>query len=453
MIEIVILAAGQGSRMRSELPKVLHPLAQKPLLQHVLESAKEINPHKIHVIYGHGGEQVPQQIDDPSINWVRQEKQLGTGHAVEQAVPDINPESTVLILYGDVPLVDSVVLREILAATQEKNLTLLTVKLANPTGYGRIIRNRDFQVEAIVEEKDADSNQRRIDEVNSGIMAVPATLLKEYIAKLDNSNAQGEFYLTDVIKMAVNDGIEVIGHITDDEAGVAGVNNRQQLAALERVFQRRLADQLMVSGATLMDPDRIDIRGHVEVGADVLIDVNVIFQGEVTLGDGVHVGANSILSNCSVAARTVIEPMSIIEDSIIGEECAIGPFARIRPGTKLMASAKIGNFVEVKKSLIGKGSKVNHLSYIGDTTMGEEVNIGAGTITCNYDGAHKHQTVIGDRVFVGSDSQLVAPVSIGDDCTIGAGSTVTKDTDSGELVISRAPQKSISGWQRPIKKK
>ena len=453
MIEIVILAAGQGSRMRSELPKVLHPLAQKPLLQHVLESAKEINPHKIHVIYGHGGEQVPQQIDDPSINWVRQEKQLGTGHAVEQAVPDINPESTVLILYGDVPLVDSVVLREILAATQEKNLTLLTVKLANPTGYGRIIRNRDFQVEAIVEEKDADSNQRRIDEVNSGIMAVPAMLLKEYIAKLDNSNAQGEFYLTDVIKMAVNDGIEVIGHITDDEAGVAGVNNRQQLAALERVFQRRLADQLMVSGATLMDPDRIDIRGHVEVGADVLIDVNVIFQGEVTLGDGVHVGANSILSNCSVAARTVIEPMSIIEDSIIGEECAIGPFARIRPGTKLMASAKIGNFVEVKKSLIGKGSKVNHLSYIGDTTMGEEVNIGAGTITCNYDGAHKHQTVIGDRVFVGSDSQLVAPVSIGDDCTIGAGSTVTKDTDSGELVISRAPQKSISGWQRPIKKK
>jgi bifunctional UDP-N-acetylglucosamine pyrophosphorylase/glucosamine-1-phosphate N-acetyltransferase len=450
-LEIIILAAGQGTRMRSALPKVLHPLAGKPMLAHVLDTARQLGPQAIHVVYGHGGEQVKQALDDPAVNWVEQAEQLGTGHAVEQAMPVVKEDATVLILYGDVPLITAPTLQGVLGHAKA-GLGLLTVELADPTGYGRILRGADGRVLAIVEQKDASAEQLQIREGNTGIMACQAQRLRGWLTRLDNRNAQGEFYLTDVIALAVQEGVEVVAETVTDEDEVAGVNDRLQLAHLERRYQRRCAEALMRDGATLLDPSRFDQRGTVRIGRDVVIDVGVVFEGEVVLGDRVRVGANCVLRDVRIGNDVAIEPMSLIEQAEIGSHCCIGPFARIRPGTRLAEKARVGNFVEIKNSVIGRASKVNHLSYIGDTSMGSEVNIGAGTITCNYDGANKHRTVIGDRAFIGSDSQLVAPVTVGNDATIGAGSTITRDTPEGELTLSRSGQKSIKGWKRPVKR-
>ncbi|MDH5785246.1 MAG: bifunctional UDP-N-acetylglucosamine diphosphorylase/glucosamine-1-phosphate N-acetyltransferase GlmU [Chromatiales bacterium] len=451
-LEVVILAAGKGTRMRSTLPKVLHRLANKPLLQHVIDTAYALIPHAVHVVYGHGGELVKQGISDEGIQWAEQAEQLGTGHAVEQAVANIEDDSTVLVLYGDVPLVTAQTLQALMSHVGD-GIALLTMQLDNPDGYGRIVRNIEGKVERIVEQKDASADELAITEVNTGILAVDGSKLRSWLRRLENSNAQGEYYLTDIIAMAVADGFEVSALVTKDEAEVAGVNDRVQLAQLERVYQQRQAERLMRAGVTLLDPNRFDLRGTVECGTDVVIDTNVILQGKVKLGSGVSIGSGSILTNVVVGDGVEIAPMSVIEDAVIGNGCAIGPFARIRPGTELADKAKVGNFVEIKNSQIGTGSKVNHLSYIGDTTMGAEVNIGAGTITCNYDGANKHRTVIGDNAFIGSDSQLVAPVTIGEGATIGAGATITKDVGQGELSLSRVPQRAIKGWRRPKKEK
>jgi bifunctional UDP-N-acetylglucosamine pyrophosphorylase/glucosamine-1-phosphate N-acetyltransferase len=421
------------------------------MLAHVIDTARHLEPAAIHVVYGHGGEQVKGALADPVINWVEQAEQLGTGHAVEQAMPMVKDGSTVLILYGDVPLITAETLHDLLQRAVS-GLGLLTVELADPTGYGRIVRNGEGRVMAIVEQKDASAEQLQIREGNTGIMACSAERLRGWLKKLDNSNAQGEFYLTDVIALAVQEGVEVVAERVADEDEVAGVNDRSQLAQLERRYQRRCADALMREGATLLDPSRFDLRGSASVGRDVVIDVGVVFEGEVVLGDRVRIGANCVLRDVRIGDDVAIEPMSLIEQAEIGNKCVIGPFARIRPGTRLAEKARVGNFVEVKNSVIGSASKINHLSYIGDTSMGSDVNIGAGTITCNYDGANKHRTEIGDRVFIGSDSQLVAPVTVGDDATIGAGSTITRDAPQGELTLSRSGQKSIKGWKRPVKR-
>lgn len=449
-LEIIILAAGQGTRMRSSLPKVLHPLAGKPMLAHVLDTAKRLEPAAIHVVYGHGGEQVKNTINDPEIHWVEQAQQLGTGHAVEQAMPAVKEGSTVLILYGDVPLIKAETLRGLINQISS-GVGLLTVSLDNPAGYGRILRDGTGKVLAIVEQKDATTEQLKIREGNTGILACDAGQLREWLKRLDNGNAQGEYYLTDVIAMAVNDGVSVLAEVVEDEEEVAGVNDRQQLAHLERKYQLRCAAELMRQGATMLDPARFDQRGTASIGQDVVIDVGVVFEGEVIVGDRVRIGANSILRNVQIGNDVTIEPMSLIEQAKIGNQCSIGPFARIRPGTQLADKARVGNFVEIKNSVIGDASKINHLSYIGDTSMGSEVNIGAGTITCNYDGANKHRTVIGDRAFIGSDTQLVAPVTVGNDATIGAGSTITRDAPDGELTLSRSGQKTLTGWKRPVK--
>ncbi len=450
-LEVVILAAGKGTRMRSSLPKVLHRLAERPLLQHVIDTARTLQPHAVHVVYGHGGERVKQCINDDSLLWAEQAEQLGTGHAVEQAIGNLQGGSTVLVLYGDVPLVSSETLQALLGRV-EQGIALLTMVLADPSGYGRIVRDKDDKVQRIVEQKDASEDELAISEVNTGILAVDGARLHGWLKRLENSNAQGEYYLTDIIAMAVADGISVNALVTTDENEVAGVNDRVQLAHLERVYQRRQAERLMREGVTLLDPNRFDLRGTVECGEDVVIDTNVILSGTVKLGHRVTIGSGCVLKNVIIGDGVEISPLSVLEDAVIAAECAIGPFARIRPGTELAAGAKVGNFVEVKNSQIGAGSKVNHLSYIGDTTMGANVNIGAGTITCNYDGANKHRTVIGDNAFIGSDSQLVAPVSIGEGATIGAGATITKDVDDNELSLTRTPQKGIKGWKRPQKK-
>ncbi len=449
-LEIIILAAGQGTRMRSSLPKVLHSLAGKPLLGHVIDTANKLEPAAIHVVYGHGGELVKESISEPQINWVEQAQQLGTGHAVEQAMPAVDEASTVLVLYGDVPLIRAQTLQELLHQG-ESGLALLTLILDDPTGYGRIVRDGAGRVQAIIEHKDASEEQLRIQECNTGILACPAKHLRGWLKQLDNSNAQGEYYLTDIIALAVADGVEVQGSTVADAHEVAGVNDRLQLAELERNYQKRCAEALMRDGATLMDPSRFDLRGSATVGQDVVIDVGVVLEGEVVLGDRVRIGANCVLRDVQVGDDVIIEPMSVIENAEIGQQCHVGPFARLRPGTRLSEKAKVGNFVEIKNSVIGHASKVNHLSYIGDTSMGNEVNIGAGTITCNYDGAKKHRTTIGDRVFIGSDTQLVAPVTVSDGATVGAGSTITKDAPAGELTLSRSKQTTITGWNRPVK--
>ncbi|MCU7842202.1 MAG: bifunctional UDP-N-acetylglucosamine diphosphorylase/glucosamine-1-phosphate N-acetyltransferase GlmU [Candidatus Thiodiazotropha sp. (ex Monitilora ramsayi)] len=449
---VLILAAGEGTRMRSRLPKVLHPLAGKPLLGHVIETARSITPDEITIVYGHGGETVCNTLAADDLDWVEQKERLGTGHAVMQALPQLQKVDQVLILYGDVPLISGSTLVSLLAALHQTDLALLTVDLPDPTGYGRIVRDRNDRVVRIVEQKDATERELEIAEINTGIMAVSKNRLESWLGRIENNNAQNEYYLTDIISMAVNDGvnIQVVHPVCEEE--VMGVNDRKQLAYLERYFQQQQADMLMASGVSLSDPARLDVRGKLTVGKDVTIDINAVFEGDVSLADGVRIGPNVVVKNSRIGADTEILANSVIEDAEIGADCRVGPFARIRPDTQIADQVHVGNFVEIKKSQVATKSKINHLSYIGDTVMGSEVNIGAGTITCNYDGANKFQTVIGDRVFVGSDTQLVAPVTVADGSTIGAGSTITRDTPAETLSLSRAKQISIDGWQRPVKK-
>jgi len=451
-LNIVILAAGQGTRMRSALPKVLHTIGHKSLLEHVLDTAKSLNCHSLHVVYGHGGDLVKEKLAHHEVNWVLQDQQLGTGHAVEQAMPFIADNQPVLILYGDVPLIKQETLQRLIDAAGKDHLGLLTATLEDPTGYGRIIRNDAGQVVRIVEQKDADENQQKVQEINTGMLALNSTRLKGWLQQLENNNAQGEYYLTDVIGMAALENVTINTVQPDSLTEIEGVNNKLQLAELERAYQRAQAEKLMHQGVTIRDPARFDLRGELEAGNDVVIDVNVVIEGKVKLGNGVTIEPNNIIKDSTIADYSVVHANSVIESAIIGEHCEIGPFSRIRPDTQLAQQVKIGNFVEVKKSTIAQQSKVNHLSYIGDTEMGAKVNIGAGTITCNYDGANKHKTIIGDNVFIGSDTQLVAPVEIGTGATIGAGSTITHDAPKGELTLSRSPQKTRDGWKRPTKK-
>lgn len=449
-LNVVILAAGKGTRMRSDLPKVLHPIAHKSMVQHVIDTANALGSDAIQLVYGYGADKLQTALGEQGLNWVLQAEQLGTGHAVAQANPNINDNDTVLILYGDVPLIQQSTLEALLAARPVNGLAILTVNLPNPSGYGRIVREQGSVV-GIVEQKDANAEQLAITEVNTGIMVVPGKQLKAWLNRLSNNNAQGEYYLTDIIAMAKADGVEISTSQPQSAIEVEGANNRVQLAQLERAYQARAAEKLMLDGANLRDPARIDIRGDVTVGMDVMIDVNVIFQGKVTLGNNVTIGAGAILIDCDIADNAEIKPYTIVEGAKLGQAASAGPFARLRPGAELKEDAHIGNFVEIKKSVLGKGSKAGHLAYLGDAHIGAGVNIGAGTITCNYDGANKFITTIEDGVFVGSDTQLVAPVTIGKNATLGAGSTITKDVAENELVITRVKQRHITGWQRPIK--
>jgi bifunctional UDP-N-acetylglucosamine pyrophosphorylase / glucosamine-1-phosphate N-acetyltransferase len=448
---VIILAAGQGSRMRSSLPKVLHALAGAPLLGHVLDSVSHLHPSTTVVVYGYGGDRVLEAFPDAPVRWARQTAQLGTGHAVQQALPLARDVERVLILYGDVPLIEAKTLHRLLAESEDSPMGLLTVNLADPTGYGRILRDPQGRVLRVVEQKDATEPELEIDEVNTGIMVIDRQRLDNWLARLDNRNAQGEYYLTDVIGMAVSEGLDIPVTQPDHVEEVLGVNDRVQLAYLERYFQARRAEELMRAGVTLADPARFDLRGTLHTGRDVTIDVNVLIEGEVHLGDGVSIGPNCVLRRCRIAAGTHVLANSIIDHAAIGSDAQVGPFARIRPETELADGVHVGNFVELKKSQIGKGSKVNHLTYIGDATIGSGTNVGAGTITCNYDGANKHRTEIGNDTFIGSNAALVAPVRIGDGATIGAGSVITADAPAGQLTLARARQTTIPGWQRPRK--
>ncbi len=448
---IVILAAGQGTRMRSARPKVLHSLADKPLLRHVIDSAQALRPAVLSVVYGHGGETVPAAINDPTIQWVEQREQLGTGHAVEQALPTLRGLDRVLVLYGDVPLISAPTLARLLEQGRDSALALLTVALAEPFGYGRIVRDARGAIQRIVEQKDATEQELEIRETNTGMLCADRASLERWIARLDADNAQGEYYLTDIVELAVQEGTRVQSAQPRFAEEVMGVNDRLQLAMLERHYQRSRAEDLMRQGLTLRDPYRFDLRGSLEFGPDAEIDINVLLEGQVSLGEGAFVGANSVVRNSRIGAGVQIKENCVIEDAVIGEGAVIGPFARIRPDTDLAAGVHIGNFVEIKKSSVGRGSKINHLSYVGDSEVGRGVNIGAGTITCNYDGANKHKTVIGDDAFIGSDTQLVAPVTVGRGATIGAGSTITRDTPDRQLTLSRPKQQSLPGWKRPVK--
>ncbi len=448
---VIILAAGQGKRMRSDLPKVMHPLAGRPLLQHVLTAANSLAPREIRVVHGHGGGQIQAAFARQPISWFHQAVQKGTGHAVQQALPKIPPGDVAVILYGDVPLVQPATLKKLVARAAKGQVAVLTAEMADPKGYGRILRGQRGAVVAIVEEQDATPQQREIREINTGLLACPAAKLAKWIARLQPNNAQKEYYLTDVISLAVKDKVPVAAVRAESEDEVLGINDKTQLAAAERILRRRLAGELLAAGVTLADPERIDIRGELVCGRDVVIEPDVIFEGVVHIGDRAHIGAFTLIRNTLVGADTVVHPHCLLEDGIIGPRCEIGPYARMRPGVEMAEGAKLGNFVEVKKSIIGRGSKVNHLSYIGDTTIGEKVNVGAGTITCNYDGANKHRTVIGDGAFIGSGVELVAPVEIGAGATIGAGSTITKAAPTGELTIERGKQLTIPGWKRPVK--
>jgi bifunctional UDP-N-acetylglucosamine pyrophosphorylase/glucosamine-1-phosphate N-acetyltransferase len=452
-LQTIVLAAGQGTRMRSAMPKVLHRIAGKALLEHVCHLADSLPNSEINVIYGHGGEQVLSQLAHLTVTWTEQKQQLGTGHAVMQVADWIRDDAEVLILYGDVPLLRRATVETLLHHATDSGMGLLTINLANPGGYGRIIRDAAGKVTAIVEEKDASPEQRAITEVNTGILALRGHMLKKWLQRLTNNNAQKEYYLTDIIAMAVADGICVDTNQPEDEAEVLGVNNRIQLAQLERVYQQRQARALMEQGVTLLDPARFDLRGSiVECGRDVEIDVNVVLEGTIKLGSDVRIGPNVLIRNAEIGDGVSIFANSVIEDAKIGAGGRIGPFTRIRPETCLAEDVHIGNFTELKKAAVGKGSKINHLSYVGDAVIGSGVNIGAGTITCNYDGANKHLTEIGDGAFIGSDTQLVAPVKVGCNATIGAGSTITRDTPDGTLTLSRAKQTTVPGWQRPVKK-
>ena len=450
-LSIIILAAGQGTRMRSSLPKVLQPLAGRPLLAHVVATAHELAADDVCVVYGHGGETVPEAIGDDSLRWALQAEQLGTGHAVQQAMPDTPDSNQVLILFGDVPLLTATTLHRLLDDTGPDELAVLSVDLDDPTGYGRILRDGDGVV-GIVEQKDADEAQQAIREINTGVMVCPAARLRAWLDNLGNDNAQGEYYLTDVVAMAVAEGVAVRGIKADNRTEVMGINDKKQLAEAERALQARLVDELMAAGVGFADPARVDIRGKLECGREVFIDVNAVFEGDVHLGDGVTIESNNLVRDSRLGAGTVVHANCHIEGATTGDDCEIGPFARLRPGAELASNVKIGNFVEVKKSTIAEGSKVNHLTYIGDAEIGTGVNVGAGTITCNYDGANKHKTTIGNDVFIGSGVELVAPLTIGAGATIGAGSTITKAAPEGELTVGRSRQVTIKGWTKPVKK-
>ena len=452
-VSVVVLAAGQGKRMHSDLPKVLQPLAGRPMLAHVLAAARELGPAAIHVVYGHGGDDVKAAFaSQQDLKWTLQSQQLGTGHAVMHALPSIPDDHQVLVLLGDVPLVSPRTLRRLVNDSAAGELALLTAVVDDPTGYGRVIRDEHGVVARVVEEKDATDDERRVNEVNTGLMALAAGPLRRFLARLDNDNAQGEYYLTDVIALAFAAGTKVQGIVIDSKTEVLGINDRAQLAVAERTLQRRIADDLMTRGVTFADPDRVDVRGELSAGRDVFIDVGAVFEGKVELGDRVRIGAYAVIEDSKLGEGTVVHAHTVMNGAESGPDCEIGPFARLRPGARLAKHVKVGNFVEVKKTTIADGSKVNHLTYLGDTEVGRDVNVGAGTITCNYDGANKHKTTIGDRAFIGSGVMLVAPVSVGADATIGAGSTITKDAPPGELTLERSKQVTVPGWQRPKKK-
>lgn len=459
-LETIILAAGKGTRMNSDKPKVLHDIAGKPMLQHVIDTAMHLNPVSQHVVIGFGGDQISTHFAQAgksynSLQWVEQTEQLGTGHAVQQAVPNLEKaqDGIALILYGDVPLTSQKTLKELLDVANENTVAILTLETDMPQGLGRILRDHSGSVMAIVEEKDANEEQKKISEINTGIMAVPIAKLEQWLGRLENNNAQGEFYLTDIIEMAVNEGTSVNTKVIQDSFEVLGVNDKAQLSVLEKHFQTMQRQKLLAKGVTLLDADRVYIRGNIEVGKDVSIDANVILEGNVSLGHGVSIGANVRIKNSSIGEGTNILDGCNLDSAEIGKVCNIGPMARIRPGTKLADAVKIGDFVETKNALMGKGSKANHLAYIGDAEIGENVNIGAGTIFCNYDGANKHKSKLGDNVFVGSNSVLVAPVELANNSFVGAGSAVSKDVEADTLVVARARQKTITGWQRPVKDK
>ncbi|MDC2825079.1 bifunctional UDP-N-acetylglucosamine diphosphorylase/glucosamine-1-phosphate N-acetyltransferase GlmU [Rodentibacter pneumotropicus] len=451
-ISAVILAAGKGTRMYSDFPKVLHTVAGKPMVKHVIDTANSLGAENVHLIYGHGSELMRERLANEKVNWVLQTEQLGTAHAVQQAAPFFKDNEDIVVLYGDAPLITKETLEKLIAAKPENGIALLTVQLDNPTGYGRIIRENG-QVAAIVEQKDANAEQLKIQEVNTGVMVSDGASFKKWLARVGNNNAQGEYYLTDLIALANQDGCQVVAVQATDMMEVEGANNRLQLSALERYYQRKQAERLLLEGVMLADPERFDLRGTLEHGKDVEIDTNVIIEGEVRLGNRVKIGTGCVLKNVVIGDDVEVKPYSVLDDATIGEKAAIGPFSRLRPGAELAAETHVGNFVEIKKSIVGKGSKVNHLTYVGDSEIGANCNIGAGVITCNYDGANKFKTIIGDNVFVGSDTQLVAPITVEDGATIGAGSTITRNVGKDELVITRVPQRHIQNWQRPVKKK
>jgi bifunctional UDP-N-acetylglucosamine pyrophosphorylase/glucosamine-1-phosphate N-acetyltransferase len=451
-MNVVILAAGMGKRMQSALPKVLHPLAGKPLLSHVIDTARTLSPSSLCIIYGHGGDVVPQAVQAPDVSFAKQEPQLGTGHAVMQAVPHLRDDVPTLVLYGDVPLTTGESLRQLLDSAGSNKLAILTVELEDPTGYGRIVRENG-KIVGIVEQKDATEEQRAITEVNTGIMVVPTAKLKSWLSTLSNNNAQKEYYLTDIVARAVADDVEVVSAHPAAVWETLGVNSKVQLAELERIHQRNLANALLEQGVTLADPARIDVRGELRCGRDVTIDVGCVFEGKVEIEEGAVIGAHSVIRNARIGKGAQIKPFCHIEDAVVGAASQIGPYARLRPGTELAEDVHIGNFVEVKNSQIAAHSKANHLAYVGDATVGSRVNIGAGTITCNYDGANKFRTIIEDDAFIGSDTQLVAPVRVGKGATLGAGTTLTKDAPEGKLTVSRPKQLTIENWQRPVKVK
>jgi bifunctional UDP-N-acetylglucosamine pyrophosphorylase / glucosamine-1-phosphate N-acetyltransferase len=450
-LSVVILAAGKGTRMRSSLPKVLHPVADKPMVSHVIDSARQVNAENIYLVYGFGGDILKAQITGKDLTFVEQKEQLGTGHAVDMASPFLKDDEDVLVLYGDVPLTKVSTIQNLISAKPVEGMALLTVKLQDPSGYGRIIRVNN-KVIGIVEQKDANAEQLKVSECNTGILLANGGDLKRWLSNLSNDNAQGEYYLTDIIAMANNEGKSIATAHPETEIEVEGANNRVQLAALERAFQLRQAEELMIAGASLRDPHRIDIRGTLQVGEEVKIDINCIFEGNVELEDNVTIGANCILINCKIGKGAIIKPNSIIEDAIIGEIASVGPFARIRPGSELKRDSHIGNFVEMKKSVLGEGAKAGHLTYLGDAEIGAKANIGAGTITCNYDGVNKSKTIIGAGAFIGSNASLVAPVTIGDYATTGAGSVIVKEVEDKALAVARGKQRNISDWPRPTKK-
>ena len=450
-IAVVILAAGKGTRMKSALPKVLHEVAGKAMVQHVVDAATSLAADNTVIVYGHGGDKVKDIVNGDHLQWAEQAEQFGTGHAVAQAMPLVK-EDIVLVLYGDVPLIRPETLREFVQCVDDKTLALMTLTLDDPSGYGRIVRDGQNNVQRIVEQKDASEAELGIPEINTGILACTRSFLEDCLPKLSSNNAQGEYYLTDVVAMAVQSGLTVETLQPEFAWEVDGVNDRVQLSRLERIYQLAQAESLMRDGVTLRDPNRLDVRGSVQIASDVIIDVNVLLEGDVTIEEGVVIGPNCIIRDTNIGAGTIIEANSLLDGAIVGEQCTIGPYARLRPGTELADKAKIGNFVETKKSYVGEGSKVNHLTYIGDSQIGKGVNVGAGTITCNYDGANKFQTVMKDGAFIGSNSSLVAPVTIGENATVGAGSTITKDVDDNGLAVARGQQRNVNDWKRPQKK-